>query len=268
MWSCPHCQLPLQPGSSGASLVCANRHEFDRAREGYVNLLPANRKRSREPGDSTEMIAARRRVHESGAYVELASAISGQLASLATMEAMLDLGCGEGFYLDAMAAAQPAAQLCAVDISRAAVRLAARRHRSASIAVASAFHLPLPESCMDAVLRVFAPSDDAQLARVLKPGGHYLEVCPGPRHLWQLREQLYRVPREHAPARVEVAGMDLVASQNVAYELPLDRALLADLVTMTPFAHRGQRARREALLASGLHAVSMAFSLHLFRLNR
>lgn len=268
MWSCPHCQLPLQPGASGASLVCANRHEFDRAREGYVNLLPANRKRSREPGDSPEMIAARRRVHESGAYGELARAIGEQLASLPTMETMLDLGCGEGYYLDAMATAQPSADLCAVDISRAAVRLAARRHRSASIAVASAFRLPLPESCMDAVLRVFAPSDDAQLTRVLKHGGHYLEVCPGPRHLWQLRKQLYGVPREHAPARVEVAGMDLVASQDIAYELPLDSVLLADLVTMTPFAHRGQRARREALLASGVGAVSMVFSLHLFRLDR
>ena len=111
MWSCPHCQVPLQPGSNGASLVCANRHEFDRAREGYVNLLPANRKRSREPGDSAEMIAARRRVHESGAYVELATAITGQMASQATMKAMQDQGCGEGLYQDAMAAAQPAAQL-------------------------------------------------------------------------------------------------------------------------------------------------------------
>ena len=267
MWACPHCQLALLASPHGASLVCANGHTFDRAREGYVHLLPANRKRSPEPGDNPQMIAARRRVHDAGTYRRLADAVVAELAGLPLRGGVLDLGCGEGYYTAVLARALPGTVLCGIDISRTAVRLAARRCAAAEFAVASAYQLPVPDASLDAVVRVFAPSDDAEVKRVLKPGGYYLEVCPAPRHLWQVRAMLYDHPRENDRARTELAGMQLVKQQLLQYDVNPEPELLADIVAMTPFSYRGHREKRERLQGATLPVLTMDFSLHLFRSN-
>ena len=267
MWACPHCRQALCLLPDGSGWVCTNKHQFDCAKEGYVNLLPSNRKRSAEPGDNPRMIAARHRVHAANVYLPLAQGLQEQLAELDNVSAILDLGCGEGYYCGAVSAAQPAARVCGIDISRAAVRLAAKAHKGAGFAVASAFDLPLLDASQDAVLRVFAPSDDAQMMRVLRPGGHYLEVTPAPRHLWELRQSLYGKPREHEPARSAIEGMQLQRQGEIDYQLELEREMLADLISMTPYGYRGHREKREALLRQGELRVTMAFSLNLFQLQ-
>jgi 23S rRNA (guanine745-N1)-methyltransferase len=264
MWACPHCWLDLEASPDGSSLVCANRHSFDRAREGYVNLLPANRKRSRDPGDNAEMVAARRRVHHADTYRPLADAVVAEFAAQKVEGRLLDLGCGEGYYTQALVAELPEVSICGVDISRSAVRLAAKQCSAADLAVASAFCLPVPDGSLDAVVRIFAPSHDSELSRVLKPGSFYLEVSPGPRHLWQLREGLYETPREHAPARADIPGMTLHHRRDLEYELRPGPGQLADIIRMTPFAHRAAKGRRERVLASEIPAVTMTFSLRLF----
>jgi 23S rRNA (guanine745-N1)-methyltransferase len=214
------------------------------------------------------MLAARRRVHQANAYLPLANALVDQLAELETGGVILDIGCGEGYYCGAMASAIPASKLYGIDISRAAVRLAAKGQRAASFAVASAFQLPVVDACVDVVVRVFAPSDDDEVARVLKSGQYYLEVTPALGHLGQLRERLYTRAREHAPAREQIAGMCLLQQRRLDYPLALSPELLADIISMTPFAHRGHREKREDLLKSGLDCVNMAFTLSLFQLER
>lgn len=265
MWACPHCRLTLHSSPDARSLACASGHAFDRAREGYVNLLPANRKNSRDPGDSAEMVAARRRVHLADTYRPLADAVVAEFAAENVKGTVLDLGCGEGYYTRALLAALPTTSIMAIDISRSAVRLAAKNNPAADIAVASAFCLPLPDASLDALVRIFAPSDDSELARVIKPGGFYLEVSPGPRHLWQLRRELYETPLEHAQARADIATMTLYRHRELQYELLPEPGQIADIITMTPFAHRAAKQRRDNLLASELSAVTMTFSLRLFR---
>lgn len=267
MWTCPHCRLELLASPEGASLVCANGHTFDRAREGYVHLLPANRKRSAEPGDNPQMVAARRRVHDAWTYSRLADALVAELAGLPLPSGLLDLGCGEGYYTGELARGLPGTPLYGVDISRTAVRLAAKRCAVAEFAVASAYQLPLPDASLDAVVRVFAPSGDDEVTRVLKPGGYYLEVCPAPRHLWQVRAMLYDNPRENARARSELAGMRLLGQQSLRYELAPDPGLVADIVAMSPFSYRGHREKRERLHDATLPTLTMDFSLHLFQRN-
>jgi len=268
MWACPHCRLALLASAEGAALACANGHTFDRAREGYVHLLPANRKRSLEPGDNPQMVAARRRVHDALTYRRLADALAAEFAGLPLQGGILDLGCGEGYYTDVLARALPGVPLSGIDISRTAVRLAAKRCPAAEFAVASAYQLPVPDASLDAVIRVFAPSDDAEVRRVLKPGGYYLEVCPAPRHLWQVRAMLYDNPRENERARSELAGMKLVRQQLLQYEVTPDPALLTDIVAMTPFSYRGHREKRERLQGATLPGLTMDFSLHLFQGDR
>ena len=267
MWACPYCRLELHTSPDAVSLLCATGHVFDLAREGYVNLLPPNRKRSSDPGDNAEMVAARRRVHEADTYRLVADAVVAELSGQKVEGRVLDLGCGEGYYTQALVADLGDTSVCGVDISRNAARLAAKKCAEAQIAVASAFNLPLPDHSMDAVVRIFAPSDDSELVRVLKPRAYYLEVSPGPRHLWQLRRELYDTPREHEPVREVIPGMSLHRRGELQYELRPEPAQLADIINMTPFAYRADRRRRESLLASEISSVTMTFALRLFRRN-
>jgi 23S rRNA (guanine745-N1)-methyltransferase len=264
MWACPHCKEALQLLDAESAWCCSNGHRFDRAREGYVNLLAANRKGSKLPGDSAEMIAARRRVHEAGVYAPLLEGMTGLLGAAPAPAAVLELGCGEGYYCAAVDRLYPAARVQGIDISRAAVRRAAKGHPRVSFAVASSFALPLPDSCQDLVLRIFAPSDQAELLRVLAPGGRYLRVGPAPSHMWELRQALYDEPREHPAAAESHPGLLLQSQSELVYRVELDRALLAAVVAMTPFAWRGHREKRERLLRSTGLSLQMALSLSLF----
>ena len=100
-YSCPLCHAPLT--RSGNSYLCPQRHQFDRAKEGYVNLLPVQHKRSRDPGDSAEMMQARRAFLDAGHYQPLRDAVSAKLRAIKP-EQLLDIGCGEGYYTHAFAA--------------------------------------------------------------------------------------------------------------------------------------------------------------------
>ena len=265
MWICPHCRNPLQPDAE-RSLACSSGHRFDIAREGYVNLLPANRKRSKEPGDSGEMIAARDRIHRTGLYQPLAAAIVEQ--AVATGQApgeILDLGCGEGYYSLAMMDAFPGAERYGIDIAKSAVRLAARRDKTGHFAVASAVDVPLSRGSVGLVLSVFAPADDAELLRVLRPGGLYLKVVPAPRHLWALRCLLYDQPRAHAEELHCPSGLEIVNREALDYPLELDSELLHDLVAMTPYAHKGQREHRGRLEELNRLQVQMSFTIAVMR---
>jgi len=264
MWVCPHCREVLRFDSERSTWSCSNNHLFDVAREGYVNLLPSNRKSSAQPGDSPEMLAARRRIHDAGFYQPLADAITAALPPGLQARNVLDLGCGEGFYCSALQRALPWAQIYGVDIAKPAVRLAAKKHTRCRFAVASAYGLPLADSSVDVALRVFAPSDDTELHRVLASGGLYLEVTPAPRHLWELRENLYHTPRPHAAAREEIAGMQLRWSNELSYTITLVQSALLDLIAMTPFAHRGNRELRQRLQEYEKLSMTMVFSLRLF----
>ena len=235
------------------------------AKEGYVNLLPSHKKSSLEPSDSAEMIAARRRVHQADIYGPLVTALKQQLSTIDNPAKVLELGCGEGYYSNALKAQWPWAQVAALDISKTAIRLAAKKYPAVNFAVASSFDIPVPSSSQELLLRIFAPSKDDEIHRVLKERGHYLELTPAPQHMWALRSALYQTPKPHEPARIEIPGFARCAQEILEFEIDVEGDLLKDLVAMTPFAHRGHREKRERLLAGEGVTVEMAFSLCLYR---
>jgi 23S rRNA (guanine745-N1)-methyltransferase len=264
LWTCPLCREPLQ--RDGGTLACPARHSFDYAREGYVNLLPAQRKRSREPGDNREMMAARRAVHGADLYRPLLDAIVAALQPLLPAgECLLDLGCGEGYYSHGVMAALPEIKLYGVDIAKPAVRLAAKTCPTGRFAVASAFELPLPAQSMGAILSVFAPADDGELLRLLKPDGHYVKITPGAHHLWELRQLLYATPKPHVQQQTVPAGMAELASVPVRFTLDLRGALLPDLVAMTPYAYTGQRQNKAQLAGLDSLQTQADFLLGVYR---
>jgi 23S rRNA (guanine745-N1)-methyltransferase len=247
---CPFDGLPLT--NLGTSLSCAKGHTFDRAREGYVNLLPVQDKASRDPGDSKEMVAARRRFLDTGAYAPIADALGdavlAYLARGATSDqvTILDAGCGEGTYLEQLARRLAEAQrtetihLAGIDISKWAVRVAAKRTVPATWAVASNRRPPFAANSVDLILCLFGfPIWEGFLA-VQPTGGEVVLVDPGPDHLQELRALIYpEVKRGARPALTPQPGYRPVAETAVTARAHVaTKQAIADLLAMTPHAHR------------------------------
>lgn len=248
---CPLCRQPLLQNTQG--LACGNRHQFDRAKEGYFNLLPVQNKHSREPGDAKEQLQARRQFLHAGFFAPLKERLQELLPT--TTSTLLDIGCGEGYFTAGFSEALPAAQIYGIDIAKAGVRLAAKTTKDRSgllYSVASSFDLPFADESIDVVTRIYAPSKDAELWRVIKPGGTLVIVTPGESHLLGLRSRLYKEVRPH-PSPAAPAGFTVQMHHRVEGELRVvEKDLCAALLTMTPFAWRLAPELREEILASGL----------------
>lgn len=230
----------------GSARRCALGHTFDIASQGYTHLLPVQNKRSRDPGDSKEMVAARRRFLNSGAYQPIAAAVSrAVLACLPHHGPLccLDAGCGEGYYLRELANAVqngPDLAVLGLDISKWAVLSAAKRDKQFGWVVGSNANLPLLSSTLDVVLCMFGFPVYPEFARVLKSGGRLLQVDAGPDHLRELREIIYPSLRPERPAISNIPnGFSGCQQEKVRYVLTLDSCeQIADLLLMTPHLFR------------------------------
>jgi 23S rRNA (guanine745-N1)-methyltransferase len=244
---------------------CANGHSFDMAREGYCNLLVVQHKASRDPGDTAEMVAARRRVLDTGIYAPIADSVFAHVRTLASAHASAapfrvgDAGCGEGYYLARiaeLAAAHDARhrlELAGTDVSKWAVRAAAKRKAPVALAVANNRHLPFQAASVDVILCLFGFPVWQGFSPALSPNGRVLMVDPGPEHLAEMRAVIYPTVNRSAVASLEqadAAGYVLESTTPVTYAAHLtSRAQIADLFAMTPHAHRATEAGRAALQA-------------------
>ncbi len=264
-FTCPNCSLPLEIMESG-SAVCPRGHSFDRSRDGYYNLLLSAAGSSH--GDNRDMLMARRRFLDTGAYLPLANRISELLADrLGGACAVLDMGCGEGYYTDiverTLSRHLPDVSVSAFDISKDAARLAAKRNKRVSVAVASSYHIPAPDAAFDAVFNVFSPMAEAETARVLRRGGIFIFVAPDREHLWELKSHIYDAPYRNEPRSAELAGFRLLAADPLSYEMSLDGAdKIADLFAMTPYSYRttpAEKARLSSLASLKCRAEFLIF---------
>ncbi|MFZ2404582.1 MAG: 23S rRNA (guanine(745)-N(1))-methyltransferase [Methylobacter sp.] len=242
---CPLCASPLQLDQK--SYVCGNNHHFDLAKEGYLNLLPVQFKHSAEPGDNKQMMQARREFLEAGFYEPMAKAVA-MMIDANQPKHLLDLGCGEGYYSRKIEAyCSNTMMLHGVDIAKFAVAAAAKKQPNARFTVASSNRLPYAAQYFNVVLRVFAPSNDDELRRVLKPSGLLLTVTPGPRHLWQLKEFIYAEVKEHALESELPQGFDRIDTQRISYKIAPNPQQRIALLQMTPFAWRANESVQQAI---------------------
>lgn len=261
--------------SQGAAWRCASGHSFDVASQGYINLLPVQKKRSLDPGDSKEMVAARRRFLNAGFYQPIAAAVSRvALAGLpsGTTLSCLDAGCGEGYYLRQLAAASGDDITLAVlglDISKWAVLSAAKQDKRPNWVVGSNANLPVLSGTLDRVLCMFGFPVYAEFARVLKPDGELLQVDAGPDHLRELREIIYPTLKpERVGETLSPPGFGRLGGETLSYQVEIVGAeQIADLLAMTPHLYRASAEGRAKAAALTRLAVTVDVSLTRFGLD-
>ena len=255
-YQCPLCHHALTPSAGG--LACENNHQFDRAKEGYVNLMPVQHKRSKEPGDNVDMMQARRRFLASDHYHNLREAVTALCMKYTenTPRQILDIGCGEGYYTAYLAEKLAALSSCTtcygLDISKVAIRYAAKRYTSQHMqfCVASSQRLPFADHSLDAVVRIYAPCEASELARVLSRQGVIITVTPAARHLYQLKERIYDNVHLHDEAAETIAGFELIEETTLNYPMTLTGEQADDLLQMTPLAWKATAELRTQLQAA------------------
>ncbi len=269
MYQCPLCLQPLT--LDDRSYRCDTNHQFDVAKEGYVNLMPAHHKRSKDPGDNKQMMQARRRFLEGHHYQPMREQVAQLLrASLATeSRAVLDIGCGEGYYTaqihQTLSEKHPQLRTFGLDISKTAIRSAAKRYPQCEFSVASSHRLPFADQSLDAIVRIYAPCKAPELSRCLNTHGVVITVTPAARHLYQLREQIYSSVRLHDETPEKLDGFELETEQHLHYPMELNNGAAFDLLQMTPFAWKASDALREQLQTAIDFHCEADFMLRVYR---
>lgn len=238
-----------------------------------MHLLPANKMHAKLPGDNHEMVAARRRFLEAGYYRPFCDAICSLITEILggkSSPLLVDAGCGEGYYTQAISTALSAVcntpVICGFDISKHAVKAAAGRSDALNLAVASCFNIPLPNACADALLSVFSPIVPSEFARVVKPGGTLLLAVASERHLWGLKSLLYETPYLNMPQQTEYAGFVFLERIPVRTCAQLtDRQLISDLFAMTPYYWKTSVEGSERLHQAQRLETELGFDLLLYR---
>ena len=244
--------------------ACSNGHTFDVARQGYVNLLPVQHKRSKQPGDSKAMVLARMHFLNTGIYQPIASKLT-EIVSASIINdngldyidcCLLDAGCGEGYYFDYLfnklrdVNASNKLYFIGLDISKDAVLQASKRNRQISWVVGTNRHLPVEEESVDIIVCLFGFLSLEGFSKALKPGGKLIVVDPGTEHLRELREIIYQEVKN--PDRTDVSslmidGFTLKNSETLQFTAAIDNnAQINDLLVMTPHFYRASKEGREA----------------------
>ena len=227
---CPICHLSLE--WEGKSCRCGRGHSFDVARQGYVNLLPVQQKRSRHPGDTREQVLSRRAFLETDAYGPIVEAVKA--AAAGHPGPILDVGCGEGYYA-VRVAEHLKAELTGLDISKEAVRCAAAKYKGHRWLCGTAAHLPIADDSVGVLMSMFALTMPQEFRRVLKEGGIFIQVLAAQDHLMGLKSIIYpEILLKDKDSVPVLEGFQLYSSTPVRFEFTAQGEQITNLLSMTP----------------------------------
>ena len=227
---CPICHLSLE--WEGKSCRCGRGHSFDVARQGYVNLLPVQQKRSLHPGDTREQVLSRRNFLETGAYTPIVEAVKA--AAAGHSGPILDVGCGEGYYAVRVAEFL-GAELTGLDISKEAVRCAAAKYKGHRWICGTAAHLPIADDSVGVLMSMFALTMPQEFRRVLKEDGIFLQVLAAQDHLMGLKSIIYpEILLKEKDSVPTLEGFELISSTPVRFDFTAEGEQIGNLLSMTP----------------------------------
>lgn len=233
---CPICKNELK--DTGGSLVCTSpkAHCFDKAKSGYVNLSPIKS----GSGDDRDMVKARSEFLDRGYYLPLAETVANLTEGYDTVA---DCGCGDGYY--SVNIARKCRMLYGFDLSKFACDKAAKRAKEKGVnsffGVGSIFSLPLADNSVDLIVSIFAPIAEDEFVRVLKDNGKLVIVGAGKRHLYELKQAIYREAYENEGRRDLPSGFEKSEYRNLSYTFNCEGAYLRSLFMMTPYAFKTSR---------------------------
>jgi 23S rRNA (guanine745-N1)-methyltransferase len=238
-------------------LVCDNGHTFDIARQGYVNLLPVQHKRTKQPGDSKAMVLARTEFLNSGIYQPIARQLTEIVFSQLKQDneiCLLDAGCGEGYYSDAVINdlsdrdASNIVSFVGLDISKDAIIQSTKRNKDISWVVGTNRQPPVENESVDIILCLFGFLSVEGFNKILKPGGKIILVDPGPGHLKELREIIYAEVKKQdqlESLQKEMPGFSLVERKSLRFKEKItNNEQLNHLLIMTPHFYRASKEGR------------------------
>jgi 23S rRNA (guanine745-N1)-methyltransferase len=240
----------------GRRVLCARGHSFDVARSGYFNLLQPQERRSKQPGDTAEALAARRRLHDLGITEPLLRGIAGIIVA-SPGDVALDAGCGDGFYLGELAR-ETGFKGYGIDISVAAIEVAARRYPQCEWVVGNADRaIPYADGSFTLVMSITGRMNPGEFRRVLRDDGRLLVAVPSPDDLVELRGQ----GRDRAARTVATfsPAFTLAEQRRVTTTADLDATRVHDVLHSI---YRPMRSQPPAAMR-----VTFSLDLQLFRIN-
>lgn len=256
IFTCPKCKEKLNILSTGTA-VCPSGHSYDRAREGYYNLLLS--RGGGTHGDNADMVKARCEFLGYGYYEPMAESVADTVCKhLKPSGVLLDAGLGEGYYTEILArklanrakeSGEVLPRVMGFDISRDAVRRAAKRRAGIELAVASSYDMPFSDGTVDLLVNIFSPLATDEVNRVLSPGGAFVMVIPGEEHLFELKSKIYDTPYKNTLSDTDIAGFELIERKEIRYNMTLDtEERIRSLFMMTPYAYRTSATGRERVM--------------------
>ncbi len=267
---CPKCQSDLKLTNNNKSAICSQGHLYDFAKQGYLNLLLAENKKSKHPGDDSEMVTARSRFLDTGKYQGISDFLNEIIKStIISMSGVdepnkpsstfnyTDLACGEGYYTQRVSSLLnghvPDSCVTGIDISTPAIKSACRRDRSLRWLVGSANATPLKANSQDIISGLFFHFNLNEVARLLKPKGTFIMITTGPQHLLELRERVYDQIKEPKKSKAPDESVDsLQFKEMITYTSNIElnnRSQIENLFRMTPHYWRAAPDKKASLLS-------------------
>ena len=260
---CPICGEMLSRGEK--EYRCENRHSFDIARQGHVNLLVVQQKHSLNPGDTREQVLSRREFLEGGFYEPIADALCDTAKELGAKGPILDVGCGEGYYCTRLAQAL-GAELTGLDISKEAVRCAAAKYKNATWVCGTAAHLPVSDDSVDTLTSLFALTLPEEFHRVLAKDGLYFQVLAAQDHLLGLKSIIYpELKLKEKDSIPELPGFERIKTVPIRFSFTVEGAQVQNLLSMTPHMYRISKEGAARLAATEKLTDTASAVLNIFR---
>ena len=235
-FACPICQENLTLVES--SLKCENRHSFDLAKFGYVNLAPQIKQSANY---DKENFQNRQQILEAGFYQAILEAVSDLLSNSKNAKTILDIGCGEGFYSRKLQERHPDKTFYAFDISKDSVQIAAKSEPNWAVNwfVGDLARLPITDASMDILLDIFSPANYGEFRRVLSKDGILIKVIPTKNHLKEIRQKVQDQLTNKDYSNQDIKNhfqehFTILSSQTASLTKPITTEQLQALLSMTP----------------------------------
>ena len=237
------------------SLQCTNGHNFDIAKQGYINL---NMHNSQNTGDNSEMINARSNFLNKGYYSFLLDEINKHLSK---DDKLVDLACGEGYYTSKFICEDKVG----IDLSKQGLKIASKNDKSTTYLLNSIFHNPLEDNCADKIITIFAPIAKQEIVRLLNDDGSFILVKPDENHLFELKKAIYDNPYLNEIEDIRIDGMYLDKEIKISNTETLNNEDLQNLFMMTPYYNTTSKVDKDKLNNIDNLDVTFSFIIDIYK---